>query len=514
MKLRLLTRNTAPDALAKRCGQLNLFNINSFPVLACKGNCCMSSARRSLICIGIVNITTAFCLPAIIAAADDENRIRPCAENPWVWEYQGEPILLIGGSDDDNLFQWPHVVEHLELLEAAGGNYLRNTMSDRPDKGFEVYPFEQLDDGRYDLSRFNEEYWDRFALFLEETHERGIIVQIEVWDRFDYTDVREPNWDRHPYNPKNNVNYTAEESGLPLASPNHPGANDQPFFFTVPELDDNQVVLPFQLAQVDRMLKLSLPYPHVLYCMDNETNGREEWSRFWADHIHQRAEEAGVTVQLTEMWDAWNPLADEHFRTYDHPDIFSFVDVSQNNHNTGDEHWENLLRVRERLSEHPRPMNTVKIYGADGGRFGSSRDGAERFWRNIIGGIAATRFHRPDSGLGLSEEAQAHIRSARMLADHVPLMTFAADADYSLLTDRDENEAFATSAPDGETVVVYFPDGGSVGLKLPEGEQTYGIAWLNIAESEWSETAHGISGDDVELNAPGEGHWVCVVKRD
>ncbi len=448
------------------------------------------------------------------AWADDEGRIRPSADNPWAWEYQGEPILLIGGSDDDNLFQWPNVVEQLDLLEQVGGNYLRNTMSDRPDKEFEVYPFMKLDDGRYDLSEFNEEYWDRFEHFLEETYERGIIVQIEVWDRFDYTDVRQPNWERHPYNPKNNVNYTTEESGLPLRSPNHPGQNDQPFFFTVPNLDNNEVVLPFQIAQVDRMLELSLPYPNVLYCMDNETNGREEWSRFWADHIRQRADEAGVSVQLTEMWDAWNPLADEHSRTYDHPEVFSFVDVSQNNHNSGDDHWDNLLRVREHLSGHPRPMNTVKIYGADGGRFGNSRDGEERFWRNVIGGIAATRFHRPDSGIGLSEQAQSHIRSARMLADRVPLMTFAADVEHSLLRGREENEAFATASSDRGTIVVYFPNGGEIGMNLPEGNGTYDMAWLNIAESEWSEVQHRIPRNDVELICPDEGHWVCVVRKD
>jgi hypothetical protein len=41
--------------------------------------------------------------------------------------------------------------------------------------------------------------------------ERDIIVQIEIWDRFDHT--REP-WVTDPYNPKNNVNYTYEQTKL------------------------------------------------------------------------------------------------------------------------------------------------------------------------------------------------------------------------------------------------------------------------------------------------------------
>ena len=42
---------------------------------------------------------------------------------------KGEPILLIGGSVEDNLFQIPNLKEHLELLKSVGGNYVRSTMS-------------------------------------------------------------------------------------------------------------------------------------------------------------------------------------------------------------------------------------------------------------------------------------------------------------------------------------------------------------------------------------------------
>jgi hypothetical protein len=98
-------------------------------------------------------------------------------------------VFLAGASDDDNLFQWTgsELMEQLDTLVACGGNYLRNTMSDRPDRGFEVYPFDRRPDGRYDLERWNPEYWRRFETFLEETGRRGIVVQIEVWDRFDYS---------------------------------------------------------------------------------------------------------------------------------------------------------------------------------------------------------------------------------------------------------------------------------------------------------------------------------------
>ena len=66
-------------------------------------------------------------------------RIMPFEKNPSYWQYEGRPVLLVGGTDDDNLFQLPHLEEHLDLLASVGGNYIRNTMSSRVDKGWDVY---------------------------------------------------------------------------------------------------------------------------------------------------------------------------------------------------------------------------------------------------------------------------------------------------------------------------------------------------------------------------------------
>jgi hypothetical protein len=62
----------------------------------------------------------------------DARRIQPYAGNPGYWQYKGAPVVLLGGTVDDNLFQIPDLEEHLDLLASVGGNYIRNTMSDRP----------------------------------------------------------------------------------------------------------------------------------------------------------------------------------------------------------------------------------------------------------------------------------------------------------------------------------------------------------------------------------------------
>ncbi|MCP4190020.1 MAG: hypothetical protein GY768_05265 [Planctomycetaceae bacterium] len=409
-------------------------------------------------CIVITQLMSAS-LFLIGNVAEAETSLRPWKENAWYWSSQGKPVLLLGGSDDDNLFQWreKQLVAQLDRLAEAGGNVIRNTMSDRKDKGSEVYPFKRLEGGKYDLNVWNDEYWTRFERMLTETAKRNIFVQIEIWDRFDYTDSGGADrWQIHPYNPGNNVNYTYDESGFAKRYPKHPGANTQPFFFTTPKQQNNQIVLRFQKQFVDKLLDHSLKFDHVLYCMDNETNGEEEWGRFWAEFVKRRAGK-DRKVYVTEMWDDWNLSADRHKRTFDHPELYDFVDVSQNNHNKGQKHWDNFLHVRKYLSGRPRPMNTTKTYGATDNKFGhTDQDAIERFWRHLLAGAASVRFHRPDAGLGLNDKAVACLRAARKLESFVQLWSVKPSAE--LLSGCDPNEAYV-AADEGRAYVVYFPAG-------------------------------------------------------
>ena len=460
-------------------------------------------AKRTVVCSFIS--TAAGCL--IAAAAEDTNRIQPWTSNPRYWQFEGHPVLLLGGSKDDNLFQLPDLDEHLDEIRAAGGNYIRNTMSDRKDKGFEVYPFLTRPDGKYDLEQWNDEYWRRFENMLRWTAARDIFVQIEVWDRFDYSTQ---NWEPHPYNPRNNINYTYAQSGFAEHYLNHPGQNKQPFFFTTPSQRNNSVVLKYQQRFVEKILSFTLQHNHVLYCMDNETSGEESWGAYWADFIRQRANQAGQQVCITEMWDAWDLKADEHQRTFDHPERYDFCDVSQNNQKKGQEHWDNFQWVRTRVASQPRPLNTVKTYGADGGRFGNNRDGLERFWRHVIGGAASARFHRPDSGLGLSQPAFASLRAARKLESIMKL--WEVEPALALLSDRSENEAYL-AAKHGRAYALYFTDDGSVGLDLKEAPGRFDVRWIHIASGEWGKRETLEGGAVVTVTAPDTGHWVAAIVR-
>lgn len=457
-----------------------------------------------------VGLTTIFVLmlfrfsaQAKSAAQDRIDIYRP---NSAYWQYKQKPVLLLGGSCDDSLFQIPNLREHLDLLQSVGGNYIRNTMSSRKDKGFEVQPFERLSNGKYDLNRWNNEYWKRFENMLKWTQERDIIVQIELWATFDY--YRDC-WAVNPFNPQNNINYTAQETALPEVVNSHPTRCENNFFWSVPAERNQKTVLKYQRRFVDKILSYSLKFGNVLYCMDNETSVTPQWGKYWSQYIKARAGQAGVTVHTTEMWDPWDLSHPMHRATFDHPQVYSFVDISQNNHQKGQKHWDNAQRQRKRIANKKRPLTNVKIYGADTGKFGNDRDGMERFWRNILGGMASARFHRPDSGLGLGKKAQANIRSMRMLTNEMNI--FACEPHNDLLSERKPNEAYCIANP-GKEYTVYFTDGGEVTLDTSALKKTATVRWLNIMKCKWTDTQRIKGKSRLKLRCPSGGYWAVLVQ--
>jgi len=111
-----------------------------------------------------------------------KDRIRPWDRNKYFWTYKEEPVLLIGGSDEDNLFNHPSLMErNLRVLTKCGGNYTRCTLSCR-DLG-DLWPFTKIDE-KYDLNRFSPEFWRRLRACLRKAYEHDIIAHRDPGSSF------------------------------------------------------------------------------------------------------------------------------------------------------------------------------------------------------------------------------------------------------------------------------------------------------------------------------------------
>lgn len=459
----------------------------------------------------VVQLLVLFSLAPPLCTFSEPPVLQPYPANPSYWQYKGAPVLLLGGSKDDSLFQISDLEAYLDEMQAAGVNYARNTMSPRQDHGFELYPHQRREDGQYDLEAWNDAYWERFENLLRWATERDIIIQIEVWDRFDYSQQQ---WVESPWRPANNVNYTVEETGLQNNYPAPAWHDKQPFFHTVPGMgrytERLDVVRGHQARLIAKMLSISLRNDNVLYCMNNETSTAPRWGLHWMHFIKAKAKEAGKTVYTTDMFDdGWKPQSSAKLKlAFERPEDYDFIEISQVNSRSFNEgHWTNISWVFDQVTMPPRPVNHVKIYSDGETNWGSGTptDGIERFWRNLIAGSAACRFHRDGAGIGLNDQAKACIAAARKLESSIKLWDVSSRQD--LLEGVEPDEAYLAARP-GEAYVLFFTDGGSVVIQHEGAWKRMAVQWIDVSTGEWGPRA---SLNSATVAAPEAGPWVAAI---
>ena len=483
--------------------------------------------------------------------------IRPFEENPAYWQYNGRPVFLFGGSDRDNIFQWAgdgsRLEDHLDLLKSCGGNYIRCTMSSREytREGYRwdllPYPFTKKE-GLYDLDRWNQVYWDKLETFLVETSERGIMVQLELWDRwneFGQSGVKNPangyGWFYSPFNPDNNINYDWGDS--PLLKEGRTAFYNE---FHYAAVRGDSLLLHYQHAFVRKIMDVVMDngFDHVIFQVDNESGiGAEDlepdpyWAGFIREYGLNKNPKHPVYVCTSRRFHFPSPHLTRDFQDPENPEIrvpignpaFNFCDISQNNGNSGQQHYDNFLWYRELVhGTGIRPINNVKCYhfnwctGCDfhEGRYSPSDEEAiAKFWRNVFAGAASVRFHRETpyragglrDGFGLTPEGQHYITGMNMFLDSVRI--FSMVPDNSLLSHRQSNEAYCL-AEAGIQYAVFFTGEGDRTVTLHTGSTGPGsVCWLDLAGNGWTQSSSIDISPHLQLEVPGDGAlWVALIK--
>jgi len=152
-------------------------------------------------------------------SGDEVNILRLCPDNFRYLEYKGEPTILITSAE-----HYGAVVNldfdyktYLESLEQEGFNYSRifcgtyiepvdnifgiekNTLAPLPDRF--LAPWEK-ENGKYNLTCFNQVFFNRLKDFVSEAEKRGILVEVTL-----FTSIYAQNsWELSPFQAKNNVN--------------------------------------------------------------------------------------------------------------------------------------------------------------------------------------------------------------------------------------------------------------------------------------------------------------------
>ena len=458
--------------------------------------------------------------------------LKPYSANPSYWELDGKPTILLGGSWQDNPWQWAGsynsnlLINELDSMVNAGANYIRNTMSQRNvaysgdpeyyDVGM-AYPFGKSG-GRYDLDTWNSECWERLDNFLKETWSRRIVVQLEIWDKWSV--VGPTPWSFSPWNGDNNVNYSFSDRNS--------------FFNSVPAMNNAAAVMYYQDRYIDKMLSITLNYDNVLYQINNESEFDFRISDYWADFIHQKAALAGRTVYVCDSRRYRPPGYDStDFQLAHHKENkyplqnhlkYNFLDISQNGGNTGQTHYDNLIWYRGQAASYKiRPVNHTKTYAMNwptGLEYSQRTPGTDwsattKLWRSLFGGAATVRFHRNTLdqsgdfyfGIGLTDLAKKHIESARKMLNIIDIFSMAPS--NGLLSGRTDDEAYCL-AQNGVQYAVYFTGLGnhSVSVNLVGGEYSY--RWLDVENNSYGESG-AMGGGQQTISAPDNRQWVIVI---
>lgn len=468
------------------------------------------------------------------------------------WKYKGRRVLLLGAwnhghnpfidhdTDNDRDKQGvstpAQIIGEMDELAEAGGNYLRCVLDPGMAAGIQGFDFCAKRGDKYDLDVMTGPFWERLEMFVTEAEKRDIIIQIELWDRFDWIDGSWGSWPVSPWNPKNNVNYTTDSSGLATS---YGSFGHHPFFqgvpgypeyekASVPRKKQYDVVRGYQEKFIAKLLSITLDHSNVLYCMNNETHAEPAWGLHWMKYINGQAKARDKQVETTDMFDDVYRAEDSRGLTYqlEHRNNYDYIDISQTNSRHADEdHWKAVRWIVQaaRKVDPPYLTHMTKLYGNDlaldgkpwsSWKPGDSDNAIEEWWRDLLAGVAGIRFHRPTAGIGLCPATKACISATRKAESQVKF--WDVEPHQELLTDRDSDEAYLAANP-GQVYILYFTKngGGSVGLKLDSHPTIkFELRWVNIGTGQWGPTTSIAGGRTVTITRPNaDVHWVATLVR-
>ncbi|WP_411029991.1 hypothetical protein [Spongiimicrobium sp. 3-5] len=482
------------------------------------------------------------------------SQIHMSDEHVGYWEYKNKPVLLIGGWNHGHNPFLDHdtqdgggyedtsttleIVNALDELVKAGGNLIRCVLDPGVGAGRQGFDFCKKIDGKYNLSNMEGPYWERLDFFLKECQKRNIIVGIEVWDRFDWYDGGHKGWQVSPFNPINNVNYTTRNTGLAHSYPGKGDNSENPFGKTTPrqsyylqantekriQLDE---IRNYQEKFVDRLLDVTLQYDNLIYSANNEVRHQESaWGEYWINYMKKIAAKKKLKIYCTDMF--WDLVHLPDSSSYDYllknVQIYDYFDISQisaqfipNNtseRERGEKHWQMVRYATTKALEVNRLTHMNKIYGSvskTASVMGSDNNAIEEFWRGLIAGVAGARFHRPESGLGLSPKSKKSLQSVRLVEEKLKFWEVVSK--QHLISEVEPDEAYV-AAKLGEKYLIFFTNGGAVKLDLSRYKSTdFSFYWINIDKAIIQHEGSLKGGDHRYISAPSNGHWAAIVVR-
>jgi uncharacterized protein YjdB len=446
---------------------------------------------------------------AVTPATSSGALLHVSARNPRYFENAGGQIVYLTGShtwsnlqdngpsDPPASFNYPG---YLDFLVAHGHNFFRLwtweqqkwTAEIASDYWFSAGPFRRTGPGvaldgkaKFDLSQFDDAYFDRVRTRVQDAGSRGIYVSIMLFDGWSITtkpgsSANNP-WKGHPFNSANNVN------GI------NGDANGDGLGVEVQTLA-NPAITALQDAYVRRMIDAVNDLDNVLFEISNEGDAT---SKAWQYHMIQLIRDYEATrgkrhpVGITAMWpggidtDLYSSGADWISPTgnIDNPSSAngSKVVIGDTDHFCGI--CGNVAWVWRSFT---RGQNPILMDGYDGAAIGvgaSDYTAGNPVWEAI----------RKNLGYARGYAARINLAAAFPRGD-------LASTGYCL-------------AVVGSEYLVFLPSGGSASVNLTSVSGTRTVEWLNPTSGQTIVGATVSGGGSRTITAPFSGAAVAYIHQ-
>jgi hypothetical protein len=347
--------------------------------------------------------------------------------------FRGKPVLAYGPSPQEILAYLPsgRGNDYRDWAAWAEKWGIRNVRSYPPSVIVEppaenVFERASLDAGRFDLTRFNNGYFQELRRACQRFEDAGIILHLQLWQAVYWKKA----WDRSYYNPANNVNpEIAQNAG--------PGE-----FCTT----TNSLLLDHQISYVVRILEATADLKNVFYDIMNEIGNGTAANREWVEAIIQAVRrwerERGMKVLLTLNDEGGLRLGDFSIA---HPQLDLIVkDVGRY-----DEHVEACRRSRKptvsvrNIDYHYARKERLFFYGRNNLEINLDPElqvrGRKYWWRMYMAGVVAAAGYA--DSISTADKSWLLKLTYRILNifDRPDLITFRKEASYRLNTVAETN---------------------------------------------------------------------------
>jgi len=192
---------------------------------------------------------------------------------------KSNPIYLAGYGPYKHIFtvEWGYAPYHTKLWEhhinfyrlwPLHGFYKREEVI----SGEFQLIYNINEEGKCDLTSFDQSWWDDLRDLLTDANKKGIYVQISLFDDCSLESHSQFRWTQHPFNKRNNVNGVFN-FGLSAD-------NDQEFYNL-----NNPVLLQYQQLYVGKLINETWSYENVIYEIINEGDAKSDWIIHWVNFI-------------------------------------------------------------------------------------------------------------------------------------------------------------------------------------------------------------------------------------